>query len=145
MLHQHYKLLGHRLRRWPNLKSPLDQCSMDTVCTRWADLDIYTSRSIVPTLGERLVFANTRRSPNVGTVLAHRLRRWPNIEPTLGELHPGSHNSVHTNTITAIYRAVNKHSGLVIPDFSSVGSTHYTHQGWTLSQQKWHRISTSRR
>ena len=25
---------------------------------------------------------NTRRSPNVGLMLAHR---WPNIEPTLGE------------------------------------------------------------
>ena len=29
--------------------------------------------------------ANTRRSPNVGLLLAHRLRRWPNINPTLGE------------------------------------------------------------
>ena len=29
--------------------------------------------------------ANTKRSPNVGTMLAHRLRHWPNIVPTLGE------------------------------------------------------------
>ena len=29
--------------------------------------------------------ANTRRSPNVGTMLANRLRRWPNIVPALGE------------------------------------------------------------
>ena len=39
----------------------------------------------------RLIFnvsfhpANTRRSPNAGTMLAHRLRRWANIVPTLGE------------------------------------------------------------
>ena len=25
-------------------------------------------------------------SPNVGSMLAHRLRRWPNIEPILGEV-----------------------------------------------------------
>ena len=29
--------------------------------------------------------ANTRRSPNDGTMLANRPRRWPNIVPTLGE------------------------------------------------------------
>ena len=29
--------------------------------------------------------ANTRHSPNVASMLAHRLRRWPNIEATLGE------------------------------------------------------------
>ena len=29
--------------------------------------------------------ANTRRSPDIGSMLTHRLRRWPNIEPTLGE------------------------------------------------------------
>ena len=29
--------------------------------------------------------ANTKRSPNVGSMLAQRLRRWPNIQPTLDE------------------------------------------------------------
>ena len=29
--------------------------------------------------------ANTIRSPNVGSMSAHHLRRWLNIEPTLGE------------------------------------------------------------
>ena len=28
---------------------------------------------------------NTRLSPNIGSMLAHRLRRWPNIERALGE------------------------------------------------------------
>ena len=28
--------------------------------------------------------ANTRRSPNVGSMLANRLRRWPIIDPTFG-------------------------------------------------------------
>ena len=32
------------------------------------------------------IFQQTRNvHPNVGTMLAHRLRRWPNIVPTLGE------------------------------------------------------------
>ena len=30
------------------------------------------------------VLPNTRNSCNVGLMLAHRLRRWPNIRPTLG-------------------------------------------------------------
>ena len=29
--------------------------------------------------------ANTKRWPNVGLMLAHRLRRWPNLSPTLGQ------------------------------------------------------------
>ena len=29
--------------------------------------------------------ANTRHSPNAGTILAYRLRHWANIVPTLGE------------------------------------------------------------
>ena len=29
--------------------------------------------------------ANTRRPPNVGSMLGQRRRRWTNIEPTLGE------------------------------------------------------------
>ena len=33
----------------------------------------------------RAYLTNTRRSPNVGTVLAHRLRRCPNIIAALGE------------------------------------------------------------
>ena len=31
------------------------------------------------------ILVNTRRSPNVGLMLAQRLRRWPNISLTLGE------------------------------------------------------------
>ena len=33
------------------------------------------------------ITASTGRSANVGTVLAHRLRRWPNTVPTLAEGH----------------------------------------------------------
>ena len=29
--------------------------------------------------------ANTRNWPNIGSMLVQRLRRWPNIEPILGE------------------------------------------------------------
>ena len=63
------------------------------------------SPNIEPTLGERLAFAVYLRSPNdtsalrisslqsqistkhlpkAGSMLAHRFRRWPSIEPTLG-------------------------------------------------------------
>ena len=31
------------------------------------------------------VVANTRRLLKIGSMLAHRLRRWANIEPALGE------------------------------------------------------------
>ena len=54
-------MLGHRLRRWPNIE---------------------------PTMGQRLVFTglitNLLRSSNVGLMLGHRLRRWSNFEPTCG-------------------------------------------------------------
>ena len=36
--------------------------------------------------------ANTRRSPNVVTMLGQRRRRWPNIVPTLGERLLGMKN-----------------------------------------------------
>ena len=50
-----------------------------------------------PALDERVLFTgwihqgwvthpvNMRRSPNVDLMLAHRLRRWPNIKSTLGK------------------------------------------------------------
>ena len=31
------------------------------------------------------VSAKTNNQPNVGKTLGHRLRRWPNVVPTLGE------------------------------------------------------------
>ena len=32
-----------------------------------------------------MYLANTTRWPSVGLMLAHRLRRWPNIKPALGQ------------------------------------------------------------
>ena len=33
----------------------------------------------------QIISGKTRHSPNAGSMLTHRLRGWPNIEPTLGE------------------------------------------------------------
>ena len=44
---------------------------------------LFTSLELIPIM--YYIPANTRRSPNVGTLSAHRLLRWPNIVPTLGE------------------------------------------------------------
>ena len=52
-------MLGQRLRRCPNIEATFD---------------------------ERLVFTdsvNTLKTSNVGLMLVHLLRRWPNIKPTL--------------------------------------------------------------
>ena len=37
-----------------------------------------------PSIGETLILANTKYSPNAGLTLAKRLRRWPNIILALG-------------------------------------------------------------
>ena len=38
-----------------------------------------------PVVREFTYPANTRRSPDAGLMLVHRLRRWPNIKPASGE------------------------------------------------------------
>ena len=45
--------------------------------------------------------ANARRSPNVESMLAHRLRRWPNTDPTLGQrlVFAGSSSSTKPFTL----------------------------------------------
>ena len=43
-------------------------------------VELYPTR-----VGERTSPSNTRRVSNVGSMLVHRMRRWPSIEPTLGE------------------------------------------------------------
>ena len=41
--------------------------------------------NIDPTSDSRLLPANTKHSLNAVSMLAHRLRRWPNIKTALGE------------------------------------------------------------
>ena len=43
--------------------------------------------------------ASSRNQPNVGSMLAHRLRRWPNVEPALGESLMFVRREVHTGCI----------------------------------------------
>ena len=62
------------------------------------------------TLGILLILADTGRSPNAGPVLAHRLRRWPNINAALDQrlvfasMRAGSNKSQHvvTNAINNV-------------------------------------------
>ena len=56
-------MLIHRLRRWPNIKTPLSQHIVTTA---------------VP--------ENTIPWPNVELMLGQRRRRWPSMNPTLVEL-----------------------------------------------------------
>ena len=81
--------LAHRLRRWPSIKPALFQCfvfagsqsvslcwepSVLWVCLRFISLQcfLWYRRS------------NTRRWPNAGLMLSHRLWHWANISPVLG-------------------------------------------------------------
>ena len=60
---------------WSNLELKLVKC-----CRRWS--------SIITTLCQHsphlCILNNTMYLPNAGSMLVHRLRRWPNIEPALG-------------------------------------------------------------
>ena len=56
---------AQRLWRWSNIVQILHKCF------------VYWVGTVLP--------AKTRRSANVGLVLAHRLRSWPNISSTLGQ------------------------------------------------------------
>ena len=95
-------MLAHRLRRWPNINPTLVQC----LCVCWdvglfsfesqnavtAKMSSYWSKALWGSIflhwaaqGRQLgVFpANTRHCPIVGSMLVQR--RWPNIEPTMGQ------------------------------------------------------------
>ena len=57
----------------------------------WYKLDSQNETILAPqTRGPDCIYldlfaTNTGRSRNAGSMLGHRLRRWPNIEPTLPE------------------------------------------------------------
>ena len=70
--------LGQRRRRWNNVELHWFNISMCRAC--WdnsSDTVYWYSNATVSTLMTRL--------PNAGLMLAHRLRRWPNIKPALGK------------------------------------------------------------
>ena len=50
-----------------------------TLDQHWTNISVFAENSCVYSA----VPANTRRLTNVDSILAHRLRRWPNIKPTL--------------------------------------------------------------
>ena len=90
-------MLVHRLRRWPNIKLTLYQrlvfagskCSSHAFSDhikQWLNdgpMTIYVG----PTCKQHVVFSlNTKRWTDVFSMVAHRLRRWPNNKTTLVQL-----------------------------------------------------------
>ena len=65
-------MFDQRRRRWSNIGFSWDPSVMLT--------DIVFEQSLIQARP-----ANTGYIPNIGSILVHRLRRWPNIKPTLGQ------------------------------------------------------------
>ena len=57
---------------------------LDQPRRRWTDIQAILCQTFVSARNGQSFPANTRPRPNVGPMLVHRLRRWPNIGPTLG-------------------------------------------------------------
>ena len=68
-------MLVHRLRRWPNIKTPLVQCLVLAV------VDCEWSRGRL--LAMLQLVALSTQSTNVVLMLLHCLQRWPNIKAPL--------------------------------------------------------------
>ena len=70
-------MVVHRLRRWPNIKPTFVQCLVFAVC-------LFLSLILVSLICIwHCCPANVRQRTNIGSMLVQRLRRWPNIKPTL--------------------------------------------------------------
>ena len=63
-----------------------------TTCLHTSELRLYTGSFVNP---DGNVPASTIHWPNIGTMLNHRLRRWFNIEPTLGQCIVFARTCVH--------------------------------------------------
>ena len=74
-------MLGYGLRRWSNIKLTFVQhlvISRIRLNLEGPPRGLRVSRKFV-------MNANTRYLTNIGSMLVHRLRRWPIIDPTLGQ------------------------------------------------------------
>ena len=104
----------------------------------------------ITTEGSR-VPANTRRSPNVGTMLDQRRRRWSNIVPTLGECFRFAGESGLCNSLIESYRLQGffiVHSTIDSSAHSSlrtVWSTAYAQTRWQTYSNPVHRVSIHNR
>ena len=102
MLGQLYRLWhnnGGALAEWLPILRPIDSDALAAQQTRcvhqcWLNIGLLSStlNQHWHSIGCRCVdarelwhHANTRRSSNVGLMLGHRLRRWPNIDPPFGK------------------------------------------------------------
>ena len=75
-----YPMLAQRRRRWPTLTS------IGTMsCVSWGVVSCYVSSELLYSTYTGCSPPNKKRWPSGGLMLGHRLRRWLNIEPPLGE------------------------------------------------------------
>ena len=81
-------MLGQRLRRWPNITPTLVH---RLVFASYSPANATHRPHVGPMVDRCVVFAssalpaNTRHRAIVGSMLVHRLRRWPNIKPTMAQ------------------------------------------------------------
>ena len=87
-------MLVYSLRRWPNIEPALEHvsCLLGWCCHPTGDIGpmmVYSWASVCyvckPALPRPLL---TKRSPNAGSTLGQRRRRWTNIEPALSQALP---------------------------------------------------------
>ena len=88
-------MLDQHLRRWSNIKPTLVDCTMfdrKTSCKYIGSVRDPSSNQVIQSVSLqiqwqllRAIPANTGHSHNAVSMLAHRLRRWPNIETALGK------------------------------------------------------------
>ena len=64
-------------------KLDLERPNLDVLSGGRAPYNYVTAGSVLAPLSTYDIPANTRHRPNVGPMLGQRLRRWPNIGPTL--------------------------------------------------------------
>ena len=93
-------------QRWAQIALPLSAQSVESVL--WVSLPVISLRRFLSCRR-----SNTRRWPNAGLMLAHRLRRWSNISPVLGyrvvfgaTLNVGQRRRRRTNIDPALVQSI---------------------------------------
>ena len=112
-------MLSHRLRRRPSLKPMLVQPRVFLVEKNWD-----AHREILLQYGPVCIPIKTRHWPSAVLMLVQYLRRWPNINPALGQclLFTGKSVSI---------RPPNKHGSLTTCWFKAGSSSTTLAQHWT--------------
>ena len=82
----HFSLAGMCLSRFIGVQCDICDLSLWHVRLLKIPTRLITARQFIPRTKARRNLENTTRWPNIGSMLVHRLRRWTNIEPALGQL-----------------------------------------------------------